>query len=215
MANNPKQMDYISESRRDIFCCELLEKYNSIKCFCDATLEDYSSIFKYYHGQLTIGNRVARKLESLLLLPSGYLDKNIPTQLTVNIPIAPLQQLHNPEFNPEQLDTPDYIVIPRKIAELISNDDINKLVAFAAPDNSLAPTINENCLSIIDYSQTAIITNKIYALFVYDEFYVRRLSKSFVTGNLILSTDKTIESIELTHKNYQIIGRIVYTENIL
>lgn len=86
----------------------------------------------------------------------------------------------------------------------------------------MEPTIQEGTKAIIDYSQTSIQANKIYALRIREDVYLRRIMRSPSTGNLTLISDsatfqnnKNYEIQEITHNDYEIIGRVVLLRDAL
>lgn len=216
-------LDLTSIARSEAFNRALIKNNENIHEFCQRTGEDYSSIYKYLHKSLKIGDKVARKLEFLLGLNPGELDAEIPKELVTYVPVISNSFKANEDLN-------DLLVKKERLCS-IKNDVIeafgwNKetLAILVAKDDSMEPTIIEGAEIIIDYSQTDIKPNKVYAVRIFQDIYVRRVNKSPLTGNIILIPDSlayenktTFEKLELdiSSKNYEIIGRAVFLNGAL
>lgn len=63
--------------RADNFQLLINKNYNNINDFCVKTNQEYSAVYRYLHGKMNIGNIMAKRIESILNLPNGHLDKPI------------------------------------------------------------------------------------------------------------------------------------------
>ena len=213
-------IDYISASRGALIYAEITKQYGGIAQFCHDTGEDYSAIHKYVHGALRVGDKVARRLEPLIKFSPRELDKNIPKQLGTNVPVLSLASLKAGNlFLPENSE--DYISLNDGLIKAYGWNR-ESLISIIFDNNSMEPTIQSGSYVVIDSSQKKVVLNKVYALLVYEEFYIRRLDKSPESGKLILLPDSHLFKVnnlfaptEISHENYNIIGRVVYAPNVL
>ncbi len=215
-------MDIIGVSRSNILNSIIISNYGgSVQNFCTATGEDYGAIHKYVNQALRIGDRVARRLEKVMELTNGYLDKSIPKFDVTEVPVITTRFSSN-----EQLKDliSSSVTLSAVENDLIENYKWNKeaLVMIIAEDNSMEPTIRAGIQVIIDCSQREIIQNKIYAIRIHDDIYLRRINKSQSTGMLIISPDSEtyqvnnqFKSFELDHNNYEVIGKAVFIKGAL
>ena len=209
-----KNIDFISASRSARLWPLILGRYGGIAKFCQDTGEDYGAIHKYVNGMLKIGDRVARRLEGLINVDSGYLDEDIPRYLTTNIPLLSIDMMKSVAYNPKIFKSDKSFILRQDLIKAY-NWNSNALIALIVSDNSMEPTMSEGNYVVIDCAQANIIQNKVYAILIHDDFYIRRLSKSPETGSLIISSDNNIKSSELGHQNYRIIGRVVYVDRVM
>lgn len=216
-----KSIDYVSASRGNLLSELISSEYGGVAKFCQDTGEDYGAIHKYVNGALRIGDKVARRLEGFFKVNAGYLDKNIPNKLLTNVPVVSIDEAKSINFKLEQNEASENILLENGLVKAYAWKT-ESLMALVANNDSMEPTIFEGDYVVIDCAQKNIIPNKVYALSVHGDFYIRRLDKSIETGGLILIADSNLynlnnkyKSIELKHDNFHIIGRVVYVPRVL
>lgn len=214
-------VDVESIARSLAFNRILSEKGEDIHAFCLRTGEDYSSIYKYLNRSLKIGTKVARKLERLLEVAEGELDSEISKELVVYIPVISNMTVEN--------WSPFDFVKNANEKELMSKTiikafgwKIENLAIVISKDDSMAPTIPDGAKVIVDLSLRLIHDNKVYAIKINNEIYIRRIVKSLMGNNLTLIPDavtyngsKNYKEIELKDQPYEIIGRVIMLKDAL
>lgn len=211
-----KALDIISVARSNNLIENIKKGGETVYSFCQRTNEDYPSINKYINKTLKIGDKVARRLEVLLNLNNGDLDDGLPDEQFAKLPIIDMLSHNEFNLNNAMKNAESCVLLQNSI---ISSFGWNRdaLAIIIAKDDSMEPTIQESAKAIVDISQAEHIQlNKIYAIKIFGDIYLRRITKSLSTGNLILTPDSVTfnhnnkyKVEELIHDNYEIIGRVV------
>ncbi len=216
-----KTLDIISVTRSDNLNKFITKNNESVYAFCQRTGEDYPSINKYINKTLKMGDKVARRLEKLLGINEGAFDAGVPSAQFAELPILDSIIPSGTNIKSMIKQAAGKVLLEE---EIIKSFGWNKdsLLIVVAKDDAMEPTIQEGTKAIIDYSQTSIQANKIYALRIREDVYLRRIMRSPSTGNLTLIADsatfhnnKNYETQEITHNDYEIIGRVVLLRDAL
>ncbi len=217
-----KNFDIIDLSRSSVLGELINKRYGGIQEFCQQTGEDYGAIHKYLNQVLKMGDKVARRLEEeVFKVTQGYLDKNVAKEKVTYIPIVPTILEDGQNIADLIQQTTETSLLENSTIEAFGWN-IDTLIIFIAKDDSMEPSIPEGAKAIVDYSQKNIQPNKVYAIRIFNDIYLRRINKSQVTGNIVLTPDSltfsnntNYEKLELKHDNFEIVGRVVFLKDAL
>ncbi|NMC50545.1 MAG: hypothetical protein GYA47_14140 [Desulfovibrio sp.] len=82
-----------------------------------------------------------------------------------------------------------------------------KIAVMMMPGNDMFPVIKDKNSILIDTSQTNMVSDYIYAVYISEAFLIRRLT---VAGNNIVLSGYNCESVEIPPDEIKILGRVVY-----
>lgn len=211
-----KTLDIVGKSRRDILHKLILENYKSLNHFCSETGEDYSAIYKYIHKNVKMSDKVVRRLEQIFKKPEGFFDSQIPKTTSIDIPVIENRVKTNATL-PEILETSTESSLLEQ--KLLDDYHWQKECLFMinVNDNSMYPIIRDKTTVMVDSSQTEIENNKIYAIKIKSDIYIRKLIKSPVKETITLIPENKAEFPidEIKPDNILILGKIVYLKSVL
>ncbi len=207
-----KQLDVTGISRRDVLSEEVLDNYNNINNFCKIFGLDYGAIYRYINNDVRISDKVARKLESLLNKPEGYLDQKIPSIATAEIPVisSDLGALTLAECLEKPLN---YSGIDRVTLKNYGWS-ADSLFILVANDSSMEPIIKDKAEVIIDRSKTEIENNKFYAIRIDSTILIRKILKSPLKKTINLIPENQInfpaEEVNMEDPRCEVLGKVIY-----
>lgn len=214
-----KELDIISSARSSALARIVINQYGGIQEFCQKTGEDYAAIHRYINKVIKMGDKAARRLETVLNVAKGYLDQHVAKDEVTYIPIISTSLKKGQALSGLIKESKESSMLPSSaIGSFGWNPET--LVVIRLADDSMEPYLHEGTNVLIDYSQKSIQLNKVYAVRLFNDICVRRISKSQTTGNIILIPDssdknKNYEKIEIQHNNFEIIGKAVFLMGVL
>lgn len=109
------------------------------------------------------------------------------------------------------VSVPGIVVFQR--AWLESKGEISFMRLLRVGGESMSPTLADNDLVLVDFSQRDVVAGKIYAVRMDDQIVVKRLEKK--PGLIVLESDnrslyEPIEVDPLRHVNVEIIGKVLW-----
>lgn len=185
-----KTLDFMSINRSDNLDNHFKALGESVYAFCQRNGLDYSSINKYLNKTLKIGDKVARRLEDLLGLDEGALDVGLPNEKYVMLPIVE-SCLNNSEFSIGDAikNSKETVTLERAIITSFGWDE-KSLIIVKANDESMEPSIQKGAKAIVDVSQNdKILVDKVYAISMFGDIFLRRITRSKLDGKLVLTPD--------------------------
>lgn len=208
-----KQLDITGLSRRDSLAEGILsEGFKNINEFCKDKGFDYAAIYRYIHNNIRISDKVARKLESALNKPEGYLDQKIPSIATVEIPVIGTV-LNKSSLSESLANTSTYGGIDRSTLQNFGWESQNLFIVIIN-DNSMEPIIKDKAEVIIDKSKTEIENNKFYAIRVDSTILIRKILKSPLKKTISLipenQNDFPSEEVDIKDSRCEVLGKVVY-----
>lgn len=211
-----KVLDITGKSRRDTLEKLISENYKTTHHFCTETGEDYAAIYKYLNKNVKMSDKVARRLEKAFNKIEGYFDRNIPKTSSVDIPVV--DNTSDVNFTLAEI-----ITSSKKVSlleqKLLDDYHWNKehLFMIVANDNSMYPIIRDKTEVMADSSQTEIENNKIYAVKIKSDIYIRKLIKSPFEGTIKLIPENKPEfpTDEVNPADILILGKVVYIKSVL
>lgn len=211
-----KTLDIVGAARRDALHKLILENYKSINNFCTEAKEDYASIYRYIHKNVKMSDKVAERLEKIFKKPKGFLDEQVPTATSVDIPV--IENIVKPSAKLQDILTNSNKVFSLE-QRLLGKYNWKKehLFMLVANDNSMSPIIKDGTEIMFDSSQTEIEDNKIYVVKINSRIYIRKLIKSLVNDSIMLAPENKAEfsTNEIKPSDIIILGRVVYLKSIL
>lgn len=213
-----KALDIVGISRRSILRKLISEKYKSIGDFCTQTGEDYAAIYRYYHNEVKMGDKLIKRLEGVLNLPDGYFDKQLPKLAAVDIPIID-NTIKKPTMKLAEIiaHSSKYAMMEQRIMDEFKWDK-DALFIIVAKDNSMYPVIRDKAEVVVDSTQTEIENNKYYAVKMNSDIYIRKLIKSPITEMITLipenKADFPTDEISPSNK-FTVLGKVVYLKGVL
>lgn len=212
-----KQLDITGISRRDLLLEGISERFNNINEFCRESGLDYGAIYRYIHNNVRISDKVARKLESALNKPAGYLDQKIPSIATVQIPVIGVN-LNNLSLSEALAGSSTFSGIDRSTL-LNFGWEAENLFIVIINDNSMEPVIKDKAEIIVDKSKLIVENNKIYAIKVKSIIMIRKIFQSPLSNSIKLIPENDdefpIEEISTKDPNYEILGKVIYLKAAL
>lgn len=211
-----KTLDIIGQSRRDMLYKLISENYKTTNHFCTETGEDYAAIYKYLNKNVKMSDKVARRLEKAFNKIEGYFDQQIPKTSSVDIPVID-------NVVEAVLTLPEILASSKKVSLLEQKllDNYNwqkeKLFMIIINDNSMYPLIRDKSEVMVDGSQTEIEDNKIYAVKIKSNIYIRKLIKSPMKETIMLIPENKADfpTDEVSLANILVLGKVVYLKSIL
>ncbi len=185
-----KTLDFMSINRSDNLDNHFKSLAESVYAFCQRNDLDYSSINKYLNKTLKIGDKVARRLENLLGLDEGALDAGLPNEKYVMLPIVESCS-NNPDFCLDDAikNSRETVTLERAIISSFGWDE-KSLIIVKAGDESMEPSIQKGAKAIVDVSQNdKILVDKVYAVSMFGDIFLRRITRSKSDGKLVLTPD--------------------------
>jgi hypothetical protein len=186
----------------------------SVKAFADFMKKNHNTYYAVLRTDRNFGERLARDIETTLNLELGTLDKQQNQdsyQELASIPIYSTNIIISKHTIHDEIPLDYYEIHKKYIIEYGWN--IDKLCIFKMQNDSMSPTIQEGSRIIVDTSVASNITdNKIYAICINNEVFIKRLFRDLETnGTLIRSDNKAYDDVILKNADkFQIIGRAVY-----
>lgn len=188
----------------------------SVYSFCNRNGLDYSSINKYLNKTLKIGDKVARRLEDLLGLDEGALVVGLPNEKYVTLPVVDSLS-GNTEFCLDAAikNSHESVTLERAVMTAFGWEE-KFLIIVKANDESMEPSIQKGAKAIVDISQNdKILVDKVYAISIFGDILLRRITRSKPDGKLILTPDcvtfyqNNKFKIEEYTDSVNIVGRVV------
>lgn len=211
-----KSLDIIGVSRRDTLQKLIAENYKNMNDFCKQAGENYAAIHGYINKNIKMSDKVARRLELVFNKPSGFLDQNIQGSGSVSIPIVDNSLKNNDTLAKIIANSKQLSLVEQKLLDTY-NWQQDSLFIIIANDNSMSPIIFDKSEVMVDSSKTDIESNKIYAVKIGTDIYIRKLIKSPVKQTITLTpenkADFSVDEIKLS--DMTILGRVVYLKSVL
>lgn len=212
-----KTLDMVGISRRSILRKLITDNYKNINDFCTKSGEDYSAIYRYYHNDIKMSDKVIKRLEGVFNLPEGYFEQQLPKLSAVDIPIVD-NVVKKPTMKLAEIiaHSSKYSIIEQRIMDEFKWDK-EDLFIIIAKDNSMYPVIRDKAEVVIDSTQTAIENNKYYAVKVNTDIYIRKLMKSSISGLITLIPENKVDfptdEVALSD-NFTVLGKVVYLKGV-
>lgn len=211
-----KTLDIIGQSRRDVLYKLITDNYKSINHFCTESGEDYAAIYRYIHKNVKMSDKVVRRFEGIFDKPMGFFDLQVPKTSSVDIPVidnivATKSKLSDIIANSKKFS----LVEQRLLADY--NWVKDNLFMIIANDDSMSPIIKDKTEVMIDSSQVEIENNKIYAVKISSDIYIRKLIKSPVKKTITMVPENKADfaTDEINPSDMIILGRVVYLKSVL
>jgi SOS-response transcriptional repressor LexA len=156
-----------------------------------------------------IGETIARHIEISCNLESGYLDKPFGQEsITNNVLPIPILKSSTTGI---KTDLNNLFPVNKEILKSFAWKQ-NNLCILVVEGDSMAPTIQNNSIVLIDKSQMEIEDGKIYALSKNNEIFIRRVFKQVGSTSYEAKSDNDkFGKINFKPSSpIKIIGRIVY-----
>ena len=167
-------------------------------------------------GVPSAGGKVARRLEDLLGLDEGALDAGLPNEKYVTLPVVDSLS-GNTEFCLDAAikNSHESVTLERAVMTAFGWEE-KSLIIVKANDESMEPSIQKGAKAIVDISQNdKIIVDKVYAISIFGDILLRRITRSKSDGKLILTPDcvtfyqNNKFKIEEYTDSVNIVGRVV------
>jgi hypothetical protein len=216
-----KYLDFKSINRSDNLNNHFKVLNISIYDFCRHNNLDYSSVHKYLNKKLKIGDNVARRFETLLNLNENALDTGLPNEKYVTLPVVDSLS-GNTEFCLDAAIKNSHESVTLERAVMTASGWEEKfLIIVKANDESMEPSIQKGAKAIVDISQNdKILVDKVYAISIFGDIFLRRITRSKLDGKLILTPDCVTfyQNNKFKIEEYTdlatIIGRVVMLRNV-
>ena len=200
----------IEKIRRDNLDKYIKENFKNIRRFTMEYGVNYGNIYTMLKGERPFGERVARELETKIGISPGFFDQ-VDLSTDAKIPIFGNKLsagYGNKVFDEEIIG---YHLL--NISDLKNEGlEVKNLCIFFIRGDSMTPEIQDGSKVLVDTSQTELIENKIYAVAVNNEIFVKKIFKDLSANTIILRSENQSYPDKIFHINdeLRIIGRVVY-----
>lgn len=213
---NKKQLDQVSENRKNNLK-KLIEKYyKSVNDFCVQHDLDYSAVHRYISGGMRVGSVAVKRFERIFNLKSGDFDKNSSSALNeiVEFPVYTSMGNYTSVENLLNREPDGYKNINRDDFSDFQLEE-NKIIGLVCDNESMIPDIRQGWNVLIDLTDTEISEGETYALLMNNKIMLRNVFFASESGYLVLKPsnikfdDKTVkeDDIIIIGKPAYILGR--------
>lgn len=209
---NKKQLDQVSENRKNNLK-KLIEKYyKSVNDFCVQHDLDYSAVHRYISGGMRVGSVAVKRFERIFNLKSGDFDKNSSSALNeiVEFPVYTSMGNYTSVENLLNREPDGYKNINRDDFSDFQLEE-NKIIGLVCDNESMIPDIRPGWNILIDLTDTEISEGETYALLMNNKIMFRNVFFASESGCLVLKPsnikfdDKTVKEDDII-----IIGKPAY-----
>lgn len=171
------------------------------------TTKDFAALADYVGAQIVLPGQTVRDFVRLAqLTESDAYQHHAALKNSQNVPVPVLEYVSQ-----HCRRQPSILFLP----ELLENIGVpvNAAVLYTVHNDAMSPTLHENDLILIDTRQKAVDDGDIYLVHVSDRFFVRRLSKDIMSGDLLLTADGKAAPQSIAAANLHtvdIIGKAVW-----
>lgn len=173
-----------------------------------------TSYYMILNGNRKFGSKVAKTVEQLFKLQPGQLDieDGVTEYETVaQIPVyGNCLSAGNGNTIFEQ-NIVRYHPVDRNDIKIFGWKETN-LCIFEVQGDSMTPELHEGQKVIVDTSQIEIIDNRIYAISVHNDIFIKKMFKELGSGKLIARSENTAYPEKHFNGNdeFKVVGRVVY-----
>ena len=211
-----KILDIIGQSRRDVLYKLITDNYKSINHFCTESGEDYAAIYRYIHKNVKMSDKVVRRFEGIFDKPMGFFDQQVPKTSSVDIPVIDNLVATKSKLSDIIAGSKRFSLVEQRLLTDYNWEKSN-LFMIIANDDSMSPIIKDKTEVMIDSSQAEIENNKIYAIKIGTDIYIRKLIKSPVKKTITMVPENKADftTDEINPSDMLILGRVVYLKSVL
>jgi len=166
-------------------------------------------------GDRPFGDKTAKTIERNLGLKPGQLDLKEGSEEYISaarIPIFANKLSAGNGYTIFDEEVVRYYAVDRHNLQRLGWDE-KALCIFEIQGDSMTPKLYEGQYVIVDTSQTIVIDNRIYAIGVGDDIYIKKLFKDMVTHKIIAQSENPDyrDKILGDEDGLKIIGRVIYS----
>ena len=166
------------------------------------------------NGSRQFGSKVAKTVEQLFKLQPGQLDVEdgaTEYETVAHIPVYGNKLSAGNGNTIFEQDIVRHHAVDRNDIKIYGWKEDN-LCIFQVQGDSMTPELHEGQKVIVDTSQIEVVDNRVYAISVHNDIFIKKMFKELGTGKLIARSENT--SYPDKHFNgddeLRIIGRVVY-----
>ena len=204
----------IEKIRRDNLVKYIALNYKNKRQFSLIHNINYGNLYTILKAERPFGERFARDLEANLGVTPGFFDQfedNLSNHEQIKIPIYGNKLSAGNGNNVFDEEIIGFHLL--NTADLRNEGlDEKNLCAFYVSGDSMLPEIPDGAKILVDVAQKNLIDNKIYAISIESEIFIKKLFKELGTRNLILRSENKNypDKIYNNTTDLKIIGRVVY-----
>ncbi len=204
----------IEKTRRDNLAKYITNTHKNRRQFALQYEFNYGNMHSMLKGTRAFGERIARELEAKLGLAAGFFDQE-------DIDLTKIPETKIPIYANKLSAGSGNRVFAEEIIgyHLLNPADLKnegleekQLCIFFVRGDSMLPEIQDGAKVLVDVSQTKLIDNKIYAISIDNEIFIKKLFKEPGANKItIRSENKSYPDKIYNHaEELKIIGRVVY-----
>jgi phage repressor protein C with HTH and peptisase S24 domain len=190
----------------------IAKNYKNKRQFCLKHTFNYGSLYSTLKGERPFGERLAREIEARLGLEQYVLDKSKSELLTeARIPEYHLRLSAGNGCRVWDEEVKRHHLMDRfELKNMGWHEET--LCIFTVVGDSMLPEIHEGNRVIVDTSATVIIDNKIYAICVNGEIFIKRLFKDIGNNRILVRSDNQAypDKYLTLNEEFIVVGRVVY-----
>ena len=204
----------IEKIRRDNLHRYIMENFKNIRKFTIHYTVNYGNIYSMLKGERPFGERIARELETKIGLSAGFLDQEDALLSATNDKKIPI--FNNKLSAGQGNKVFDEEIIGYHLLNIndLKNEglEVKNLCVFFVRGDSMTPEIQDGSKVLVDTSQTTLTDNKIYAIAVDNEIFIKKIFKDLSSDKIILRSENNTypDKIFKTTQELRVIGRVVY-----
>ena len=204
----------IEKVRRDNLKKYISENHKNRRQFSLKFGVNYGNLHSILKGERPFGERLARELETKLGISTGFFDKpeydfSAPEETKIAIYSNKLSAGSGNKVFDEEI-----IGFHSLNSSDLRNEGLDEknLCVFFVRGDSMLPEIQDGSKVLVDVSQNKLIDNKIYAISIDNDIYIKRIFLEIGSKKIVLrSENKTYpDKIFNTADELRVIGRVVY-----
>lgn len=170
--------------------------------------QPYINDIKHHRRPFT--EKLARHIEERMELPVGFLDTGEDNVLQIQLPIYSIHLSAGSGSNIFEEEIKGYYPIDVDALKRYGWNS-RDLCVFNVAGDSMAPTIADSQAVIVNTRERRIIDNKIFAISINNEVFIKRLFRDVLNNQVRIISDNTIYSEVVTKsEDFKIIGKVVY-----
>ena len=167
----------IEKTRRANLQKYIASNYQNKRRFTLAYSLNYGNLYSILKGERPFGERLARDLENKIGLQEGSLDLN-------NSGLLPQTETQIPVYANKLSAGSGNLAFNEAIIgyHLFNTEDLHhegfnerSLCVFYVRGDSMLPDIQDGAKVLVDLTQTELIDNKVYAISINNEIYIKKL----------------------------------------
>lgn len=175
---------------------------------------NYGNLYSILKGERPFGERLARDLEQKIGLQENSLDQDDSTMLNQTETRIPVYANKLSAGNGNLAFNEAIVSYHLFNSEDLRNEGFNEknLCVFYVRGDSMLPEIQDGAKVLVDLTQGELIDNKIYAISINNEIYIKKLFNQLGSNKVVIHSENNNypDATLKLNDEFKIIGKVVY-----